>query len=183
MNSTAWMPISQVPGINDSNSLNELLVFDVSSAPSLSTGLRSGLTAYAVNIPQVGPPSSLWLRLCDGRTLRVGVEMHDLMDWEEIGTLTFEIVKVADTPAMACLPAAWSNVLQIDKLVHVSDECQAESGFCLTATNGEPLMVLPAADICTLAIQAPLYYNSFNPENGLADYVRSDFPACMQHKQ
>ncbi|NHZ42967.1 hypothetical protein [Massilia aquatica] len=81
--------------------------------------------------------------------------MHDLSDWEEIGTLTFEVVSAADTPEMVALPVVWSDIRLIHKLMHVSDEYLAESGFALTAMNGELLTVLPAADICTLAIRRP----------------------------
>jgi hypothetical protein len=151
-----------------------MLYFDVASVPSLSTGLRSGLTAYATNVPKVGPPATLWLQLCDGRILRIGVEMHDLSGWEEVGTLTFEVVSSAEAPEMVNLPAHWSDVREVQKLVFISDECEAESGFSLCTTSGDLLTVLPGADVYTVAIEASFYQSSFKPENDLAVYVRKE---------
>lgn len=82
----------------------------MASVPSLAAGLCSGLTAYAVNDPRVGPPATLWLQLGDGRPLRVGVDMHDLGDWEEIGTLTFELANAEDVPELISFPSPWLDV-------------------------------------------------------------------------
>lgn len=149
--------------------------FDMNSAPSLVSALASGLCAYATNVPKVGPPATLWLRLCDGRTIRVGVEMHNLTGWEEIGTLTFEIVEEVDVPHMTPLSPSWSNVRAIQKLVYMSDECDAECGFVLCTKSGDQLVVLPGADVYTLAIQAPFYPQPFKPENDLTAYLRKEF--------
>lgn len=155
--------------------MKNVLCFDVASAPALAAGLRSGLSAYATNVPKVGPPSTLWLRLCDGRTLRVGVDMHDLSGWEEIGTLTFEVVSSDDVPEMVSLPASWSEVREVQKLVYNSDECEAECGFALFTSSGDHLAVVPGADVYTLAIQAPFHALPFTPENDLTAYIRKDF--------
>ncbi|MEO7496843.1 MAG: hypothetical protein ABIT83_07320, partial [Massilia sp.] len=113
--------------------------------------------------------------LCDGRTIRVGVEMHDLSGWEEIGTLTFEVVDEADTPKMVSLPATWSNVRSLHQLVYMSDECEAQCGFVVCTNSGDQLVVLPGADVYTLAIQAPFYPQPFAPENDLTAYLSKDF--------
>jgi hypothetical protein len=150
------------------------LSFDMVFAPSLSAGLRSGLTAYATNVSKVGPPATLWLRLADGRTLRVAVEMHDLADWEEIGTLSFEFVDAEDAPELINLDPSWLAVRDVQKLVYSSDECEAESGFSLQTTSGETLTVLPGADVYTLAIEAPFYPRPFSPENDVDVYLRKE---------
>jgi len=155
--------------------MKKVLCFDVASAPSLSAGLHSGLSAYATNVPKVGPSTTLWLRLCDGRTLRVGVEMHDLSGWEEIGTLRFEVVSAEDAPEMISLPAPWSVVRAVQKLVYDSDECEAECGFALCTANGDLLTVVPGADVYTLAIEAPFRQQRFTPENYLTAYIRKEF--------
>lgn len=100
--------------------------------------------------------------------------MHDLADWEEVGTLTFEIVSPADAPEMVPLPEPWLHVQDVQKLVFVSEECDAESGFSLSTMGGETLTVLPAADVYTLAIQASFYSQPFNPENDLLVYLRKE---------
>lgn len=161
--------------INSRNVMKSVLNFDVTSAPSLADGLRSGLSAYSMNVPKVGPPTTLWLRLCDGRTLRVGVEMHDLSNWEEIGTLTFEVVNTNDVPQMVSLPETWSGMQEVQKLVYDSGECKAECGISLFTRNGDQLVVVPGADVYTLAIKAPFHSLPFTPENDLAAYVRKAF--------
>jgi hypothetical protein len=155
--------------------MKNVLCFDVASAPALTAGLSSGLSAYATNVTKIGPPTTLWLRLCDGRTLRVNVDMHDLSGWEEIGTLTFEVVGADDPPEMVNLPTSWSEVREIQKLVYNSDECEAECGFTLCSRSGDQLAVVPGADIYTLAIQAPFYPSLFTPENDLTAYHRKAF--------
>ena len=155
--------------------MKSVLCFDVASAPALAAALSSGLRAYATNVPKVGPPATLWLRLCDGRTLRVGVDMHNLSGWEEIGTLTFEVVSAHDSPEMVSLPASWTEVREIQKLVYDSDECEAECGFILYTSGGDQLAVLPGADPYTLAIQAPFHLLPFTPENDLNAYHRKAF--------
>lgn len=155
--------------------MKNVLCFDVAAAPALAAGLSSGLSAYATNAPKVGPPATLWLRLCDGRTLRVGVDMHDLSGWEEIGTLTFEVVSADDSPEMVSLPASWSEVREVQKLVYNSDECEAECGFTLCTSSGDQLTVVPGADVYTLAIQAPFHPQPFTPENELNAYHRKAF--------
>ncbi|MCY0913330.1 hypothetical protein [Massilia antarctica] len=155
--------------------MKNILCFDVALAPSLAAGLCSGLSAYATNVPKVGPPSTLWLQLCDGRTVRVDVEMHDLSGWEEIGTLTFNVVSADDVPEMASLPASWSDVREVQKLVYNSNECVAECGFVLCTSSGDQLAVVPGADVYTLAIKAPFHSFPFTPENDLTAYVRKAF--------
>lgn len=155
--------------------VKDVLCFDLTSAPSLITGLCSGLCAYATNDPMVGASTTMWLRLGDGRILRIGVEMHDLSDWEEIGTLTFEIVGASDAPEMVSLPAAWSKVQKVYKLVYNSEECEAGCGFSLLTKNGDQLVVVPGADVYTLAIQASFYTKPFTLENDLAEYLRQSF--------
>ncbi|UUZ47091.1 hypothetical protein LP420_26695 [Massilia sp. B-10] len=100
----------------------------------------------------------------------MGVAMHDLANWEEIGTLIFEIAADGDLPQMEQLPEYWGDVLALQKLVHISNECEAESGFVLLTRNGDQLVVLPGADVCTLAIQAPFYPRKFEPERDLTEY-------------
>ncbi len=155
--------------------MKNVLCFDMASAPSLVAGLCSGLSAYAMNEPKVGPPASLWLRLGDGRTVRVGVDMHDLGDWEEIGTLTFELVRAEDVPELVSLPASWSDVREVQKLAYISDDFEAECGFALCTSSGDQLTVVPGADVYTLAIKAPFHSLPFKPENDLTAYVRKAF--------
>jgi hypothetical protein len=155
--------------------VKKTLFFDVTSAPSLSAGLHSGLSGYAVELPKVGPPRAMWLRLCDGRTLWVGVDMHDLSGWEEIGTLIFEVVSAEDAPKMVNLPATWSDVREVQTLVYKSHECQAECGFVLSTSSGEQLVVVPGADVYSLAIKAPFHQLPFRPENALTAYSREAF--------
>ncbi len=151
--------------------MKNVLSFDVAPAPALAAGLSSGLSAYATNVPKVGLPSTLWLRLCDGRILRVSVDMHDLSGWEEIGTLTFEVVSADDAPEMVSLPASWTEIREVQKLVYNSNECEAECGFSLCTSNGDQLVVVPGADVYTLAIQAPFHPLPFTPENDLTAYL------------
>jgi hypothetical protein len=151
-----------------------MLNFDVVGVPSIAEALRCGVTGYATNESVIGPPATLWLRLGNGQLLRVGVEMHDLLGWEEIGTLTFEIVGSQGVPEMVDVPVAWLDVQAVQKLVYVSEECEAESGLTLRTTNGETLTILPGAEVYTLAIEAPFYPKPFNPENDLSVYVRKD---------
>jgi hypothetical protein len=158
--------------INSEYFMKNVFCFEGFSTAILATALSGGLTAYGVNTPKVGPPATLWLRLSDGRTLRVGVNMHDLADWEEIGTLTFEIVEPKDAPELIDLAASWLDVQDVHKLVYLSEECEAESGFSLSTTCGETLTVLPGADVYTLAIEAPFYLKPFNPENDVPVYAR-----------
>lgn len=155
--------------------MKKVLCFGVASVPSLATGLCSGLSAYAVNVPRVGPPATLWLRLGDGRTLRVGVDMHDLGDWEEIGTLTFELANSEDVPELVSLPSSWLAVREVQKLVYNSDDCEAECGFALCTSSGDELTVVPGADVYTLAIEAPFLSLPFTPENDLTAYLRKAF--------
>lgn len=155
--------------------MKDILQFDTVLAPSLAEGLRSGLSAYATNTHAHGLPSTLWLRLGDGRALKVGVEMHDLVGWEEIGTLTFEIVSANNLPAMTNLPASWSQVRSIHKLIFISDECEAECGFVLRTNDADELSVVPGADVYTLAIKSPFHPLPFSPENDLSAYLLSDF--------
>lgn len=155
--------------------MKSILCFDSTSTPALFAGLASGLSAFATNVPRVGAPATLWLRLCDGRILRVGVDMHDLSGWEEIGTLTFEVVGADDSPEMVNLPSSWSEVLEIQKLIYISDEVEAECGFTLCTFKGDQLTVLPGADVYTLAIQASFSTLPFVPENDLTAYHRKAF--------
>lgn len=101
--------------------------------------------------------------------------MHGIGGWEEIGTLTFEVVNADDAPEMVSLPLSWSEVRRIQKLVYLSDEYEAECGFMLCTGNGDDLIVVPGADVYTLAIKAPFYWLPFTPENDLAAYVCKDF--------
>jgi hypothetical protein len=155
--------------------MKKVLCFGVASVSSLAAGLCSGLIAYAVNAPRVGPPATLWLRLGDGRTLRVGVDMHDLDDWEEIGTLTFELANAEDVPQSVSLPSSWLDVRDVQKLVYNLDNCEAECGFALCTSSGDQLTVVPGADVYTLAIAAPFLSLPFTPENDLAAYLRKAF--------
>lgn len=155
--------------------MKKVLKFEVASAPSLFTGLLSGLLAYATDAPKVGPSTTLWLQLRDGRMLRVRSDMHDLSGWEEIGTLTFELVREGEGTEMTGLPESWSAVRTIEKLVYDSEECEAECGFALHTMSGDVLLVLPGADVYTLAIKAPFFLQPFFPENDLEAYIRKEF--------
>lgn len=155
--------------------MKNVLCFGVASVPSVAAGLHSGLSAYAVNVPKVGPPATLWLRFGNGRTLRVGVDMHDLGDWEEIGTLTFELANAEDMPELVSLPSSWLDVREVQKLVYNSDDCEAECGFSLCTSGGDRLTVVPGADVYTLAIEAPFLSLPFTPENDLTAYLRKAF--------
>jgi len=155
--------------------VQNVLNFDEAYIPSLTKGLCSGLSAYATNVPKVGPPTTLWLHLCDGQTFRIGVKMHDLSGWEEIGTLTFEVVDSGDVPEMVSLPSSWSDVREVQKLIYSSDECEAECGFVLCTSSGDQLAVVPGADVYTLAIKAPFHPLPFRPENDFTAYVRKAF--------
>ena len=79
-----------------------------------------------------------------------------------------------DAPEMVSLSAHWSDVREVQKLVYISDECEAESGFSLRTTSGDLLTVVPGADAYTLAIEASFYQKSFTPENDLVAYVRKE---------
>lgn len=161
--------------INSEVIVRKVLRFNWATAPSLAAGLRSGLIGYATNITKTELPATLWLRTCDGQTFRIGVEMHDQSDWEEIGTLKFQGGNLMDFPEMVNLPASWSKVNDVQKLVLKSDEYEAECGFLLFASDGEKLVVLPGADIYTLAIKAPFYSGLFKPESDLAAYICEAF--------
>jgi hypothetical protein len=154
--------------------MKQMFSFDIASAPSLESGLRGGLTGYATDSPHTGP-TKLWLSLCDGRTLRIGVHMHDIGNWDEIGTLYFAIVDVTDAPPLAQLPSSWAHVLAPQKLVYDSDECEAECGLLLTTESGDQLAVVPGAFVYTLAIKAPFAQLPFSPETDLSDYERRPF--------
>jgi hypothetical protein len=161
--------------ISSGGGVKNVLHFDLATPPTLAAGLRSGLSAYATNVPKVGPPATLWLRLCDGQIIRVGIKMHDLSGWDEIGTLAFESVHAADAPDMVNLPASWKHVRDVQMLVHSSDACEAECGLVLNTSSGDQLVVLPGADVYTLAIKAPFHSQPFTPENDLAAYERRPF--------
>jgi hypothetical protein len=155
--------------------MKTVLRFDVTLTPMLADGLLSGLSAYATTVHGVRPPATLWLQLCDGRILRVDVEMHDLRDWEEIGTFKFEIVSAENSPEMVRLPLSWSQVREVKKLVYTSDECEAECGFTLCTSSGDQLVIAAGADVYTLAIKAPFYSLPFTPENDFTVYIKKDF--------
>ncbi|MBR7784053.1 hypothetical protein [Undibacterium luofuense] len=157
------------------NSRKAVLCLGVASVPSLAAGLSSGLTAYSVNVPGVGSPATLWLRLGDGRTLRVGVDMHDLGAWEEIGTLTFELANAEGVPELISLPSSWLDVREVQKLVYTSDDYEAECGFSMRTGSGDQLTIVPGADVYTLAIEAPFLSLPFTPENDLSAYLRKAF--------
>jgi hypothetical protein len=155
--------------------LKKVICFETRSAPSLTIGLLSGLLAYTVDLPKFGSSTTLWLQLRDGRTVRVRPEMHNLKEWEEIGTLSFEVVGPADSPEMIALPAVWSEIRAIEKLVYHSVECSADCGLILYTMSGDSLIVLPGADVYTLAIQAPFFQLQFSPENNLTSYAHQNF--------
>jgi hypothetical protein len=156
--------------------VKKILSFDMASAPSLSAGLQSGLSGYVIDyVPGIQSPTALWLRLCDGRTIRVEVDMHDLSGWDEIGTLVFEVVSAHDAPGMVNLPVTWSYVREVQKLVFNLDECEAECGFILCTTSGEQLVVVSGADPYSLAVRAPFHQTPFEPENNLTAYTRKAF--------
>ena len=155
--------------------MKNVLSFNVASPQAIAAGLCSGLIAYATDVPKIGPPSTLWLRLYDGRTLKVGVNMNNLSGWEEIGTLTFEVVSSDNAPEMLRLPTSWSEVRKVQQLVYSSDDCEAECGFSLRTSSGDQLVVVAGADVYTLAIQAPFYPLTFTPENDLTAYLYQDF--------
>ncbi len=153
--------------------------FDVESLHSIANALQSGLIAYAINTPKVGPPTTLWLHMRNGLVLKVTVAMHDLRDWEEIGTLRFDMVDIDDAPKMTALPLSWLKIRDVQKLIFDSDECEAECGFSLYTCDGNQLVVVPGADVYTLAIRAPFYLLIFNPENDLDEYISKSFWAMV----
>jgi hypothetical protein len=155
--------------------MKKILLFDGISSSLLFSSLRNGLSAYATNATNNLPPSTLWLRLCGGDILRIGVEMHDLSGWEEIGTLAADFVDEESAPEMIVLPVSWSCVREIQKIVYNSDECEAECGFSLCSNSGDEFIVVPEANVCMLAIKAPFYQRPFKPEHDLTAYIRKPF--------
>lgn len=83
--------------------------------------------------------------------------------------------KSYERPEMVSLPAPWSEVREVQKLVDNSDEYEAECGFALCTSSGDQLAVVPGADVYTLAIQAPFHPLPFTPENDLTAYLRKAF--------
>ncbi|EJN03274.1 hypothetical protein [Herbaspirillum sp. YR522] len=161
--------------INLERTMKNVLSFDVDNASALSDALNNGLQAYATDCPRSGLPTTLWLQLCNGRTLRIRPEMHDLSGWNEIGTLTFEEVGLADAPEMTRLPVSWADVQSVQKLIYKSNECEAECGLAVNTTSGDTLIVVTGADVYTLAIEAPFHHQVFTPENDLITYFREEF--------
>lgn len=154
--------------------MKNVLRFDVTKAPQCIAGLFSGLTAYATDLPKVGPPTTLWLQLCSGEILMIRAEMHDLSGWDEIGTLVFELVSAETCPKMHALHESWLEVKTVEKLVYQSDDCLAECGFSVITKSGDTLTVVPGAEVYTLAIAAPFHSQLFMPENSLETYLRVD---------
>jgi hypothetical protein len=101
--------------------------------------------------------------------------MHDIGNWDEIGTLYFAFVDSTDAPPLVHLPSSWAHLLEPLKLVYDSDECEAECGLLLATESGDQLAVVPGAFVYTLAIKAPFAQLPFSPETDLSDYVRRPF--------
>lgn len=117
--------------------------------------------------------NTVWLRLSDGTVLRVGPEMHELENWDEVGSLEIERVESTDAPSpIVELGDEWRNIASIEKLVFTEpDYFSADSGLKITNRQQEVIIICNGAGPYELALMTPVTQDVFNPEHDLERYL------------
>lgn len=152
--------------------MTKTLNFDLINIDSIKTKVCHGLIGYAVNPEQHIGLSTLWLYLADGDVLKIHSTMTDTKDWDEVGTLVFQLLgNDEDVPQMMRLPQQWLSIAHVQKLVVTTEDFVAESGLLICNDSNEALTVVCSANVYRIELQAPFFSGSFQPEYEMAHYI------------
>jgi hypothetical protein len=98
--------------------------------------------------------------------------MHDLKDWDEVGSIVVDVVPLTDDlPQMIELPCSWGEIASIEKLIVREDAYfQAESGVKISNSAGEEIVICNASAPCEVTMEAPFFHDEFKPEYDIGKY-------------
>jgi len=127
--------------------------------------------------------AAVYLWHADGTGLKVQSELHDIVDWIEVGALKFSRVTgpvsgvsgigVCETVVSEInLPEEFCTGLKASKLVLCTHGVIIESGVVLENGNRNTIILVACADPYMIAVQAPFYTGTFDPEYNLSEYYR-----------
>ena len=146
------------------------LLFAANDLSSINVLLKTGLIGYSTNIVLNHGVSMIYLYIISGEVIKIYSQMHDLGNWDKIGTLIFEIVEPVITENIIALPEEWKEICSIEKLIFEGGEFEAESGVVFKTNKNGILLIVAAANPYSLALQAPGFIGKFLPENDLSSY-------------
>jgi hypothetical protein len=149
--------------------MKNVLPFVLVGIGSLLETLKVGLIGYSTDLKPICGTTVVYLFLVDGRVVKIYSEMHDLGNWNEVGSLIFEAVGGVHSK-MTPLQPGWRQIASAEKLVLNTEEFMAESGVFLRSHEGEDIVIVTSANVDTLAVRAPNSLDAFLPENDLASY-------------
>ena len=150
--------------------MKDVFLFVLVGFNSLFKTLKVGLVGYSSDFKLIGGTTIVKLFLTNGRILKIYSEMHDLGNWNEIGSLIFEEVEGESHSKMIPLGRGWKDIASAEKLVFAREGFMAESGILLRSQAGEELLIVASANVDTLAFRAPRSLDAFLPENDLSSY-------------
>ena len=127
--------------------------------------------------------NTVYLWHADGTGLQVQSEMHDIIDWLEVGSLCFSHVSGAVSSASGSgyceivvseinLPDEFGAGLKASKLVLSTHGIAIESGVVIKGAGGNEIILVAGAGPHTVAIKAPSVVEAFDPEYPLSEYSR-----------
>lgn len=150
--------------------MKDVFPFVLIGLDSLFRALKVGLVGYSTDFKPIGGTTIVHLFLTDGQVVKTYSEMHDLGNWNEIGSLVFEAVEGEPHSKMTPLGRGWENIASAEKLVFDREAFMAESGILLRSQVGEELLIVTSANVDTLTVRAPCSRDDFLPENALSSY-------------
>jgi hypothetical protein len=120
---------------------------------SLSSLFESGLESYSVVKPTKGRPDCIYLRIKDGRVLRLSSYINELDNWDEIGSLKLDVLQ---------------PTVSHDKTL------KADCGLKFINELNHFLIILPSSYPNRVEIKSTFYDGDFDPECDLEQYSEAE---------
>lgn len=135
--------------------------------------LFKGLVGISVNKDENQRPNIVWLILSDHRVVKITSIVSSVDDWDEMGSLVFELTKEGFTPhPIIPLNNGWERVMQIEKLIFRDDAVHSESGLVIENSIGDKIEIVSSSFPNAIEILSSVYSDGFEPECDLDVYVR-----------
>jgi hypothetical protein len=138
---------------------------------SLSSLFESGIESYSVVKPTNGRPDCIYLRIKDGRTLRLSSYINELDNWDEIGSLKLDVLQTTVSQInFKKLTLKWCSMKRASRLVIHDETIKADCGLKFINELDHFLIILPSSFPNRVEIKSTFYDGDFDPECDLVQY-------------
>jgi hypothetical protein len=142
---------------------------------SLSSLFESGLESYSVVKPTKGRPDCIYLRIKDGRVLRLSSYINELDNWDEIGSLKLDVLQPTVSQInFEKLSSEWCSIKRAYRLVIHDKTLKADCGLKFINELNHFLIILPSSYPNRVEIKSTFYDGDFDPECDLEQYSEAE---------